>query len=441
MEEMIQEAQMDISSGKLTADEMASAKKTIALLEAQLAKTSKPKVTPEKVASKTAPATKKVQSQKGKTAGDKRAAAIRKEIAMTEEMLEADELDADQIDGANILLAELREELKQLAKAEAKAEAPAKKVKEKENAAAKKGKEKETDDDDKTAEALAEKLMDIDTAVWEKLGIESGSQLDEDRKLFAEYHKELGRVIGKLKLKMPLSPKVYDILEDENYHRLNAFLSGKPAGKAKAEDEEDEEEEEEEGRSIIVDGRTVTQKDIDFCDLAIAEWKKRKAARKASEKKAKTVSVFAKTANRVSDIVLAAVRSIPKTILEKDPKHLDLVKVVENTAKKLLEDIAKLLGKQYNAAEVKKQFSEIHVLVKKIREKLEASKFETGGKVSRYNTGRSWTLDRQKENKSERWEEPMPNRRLRFDKRGNREYAAGGTLKKKRQTTSRSRMS
>ena len=43
---------------------------------------------------------------------------------------------------------------------------------------------------------------------------------------------------------------------------------------------------------------------------------------------------------------------------------------------------------------------------------IKSSKMARGGATSRYNTGRSWHMDRARHNKSEKWEVPMNNRKL-----------------------------
>ncbi len=122
MEEMIRDAKKDISSGYLTASEVKSAEETIAILEAELSKLANtaPKQK-QKSANKAAPEAKTTPVPKEKSVRAKRA-AIKKEIALTEQMRAAGELDGDALEGAGNLLQELREELDQLTKAKAKNE-------------------------------------------------------------------------------------------------------------------------------------------------------------------------------------------------------------------------------------------------------------------------------------------------------------------------------
>lgn len=80
-----------------------------------------------------------------------------------------------------------------------------------------------------TAKQIAKKLIKIDSDTWDKLEINSGSQLYSDMELQKKYIAELDK-------KMLENPefstysnkqKVFDELENENHHAMNSYLAGK----------------------------------------------------------------------------------------------------------------------------------------------------------------------------------------------------------------------
>lgn len=75
-----------------------------------------------------------------------------------------------------------------------------------------------------SAQKIADQLMKIDAGVQDILKIESGSQLYEDIVLQRGYKRELDEKT-KGKFTIPLPMQVYEIIEDDNYHSLNQYLT------------------------------------------------------------------------------------------------------------------------------------------------------------------------------------------------------------------------
>jgi len=77
-----------------------------------------------------------------------------------------------------------------------------------------------------TVEELAKELERINSEVWDIIGAESSSEIREDNEMQKQY---ILRMSGKVELspKMPdiLSKDIYSILEDDNEHLLNQFLT------------------------------------------------------------------------------------------------------------------------------------------------------------------------------------------------------------------------
>jgi hypothetical protein len=67
-------------------------------------------------------------------------------------------------------------------------------------------------------------LMVMDYKIWDKLNIESGSQLYDDKELQKRYAKEIKMGIEKLGYDQ-LNEKAFDYLENWNYHALNSALT------------------------------------------------------------------------------------------------------------------------------------------------------------------------------------------------------------------------
>lgn len=77
----------------------------------------------------------------------------------------------------------------------------------------------------KEAKELADKLANAESEVNEKLKIESGGQLYNDIYLQKQFKYEMDKKLGNLLQGKLISMDVYNLLEDDNYHALNAYLS------------------------------------------------------------------------------------------------------------------------------------------------------------------------------------------------------------------------
>jgi hypothetical protein len=72
-------------------------------------------------------------------------------------------------------------------------------------------------------EATANKLISINSDAWEKLGIGSGGQIYDSIEVQKKYKAFMDNAIKYIEL--PLNNDVYKILEDENEHSLNQYLT------------------------------------------------------------------------------------------------------------------------------------------------------------------------------------------------------------------------
>lgn len=73
---------------------------------------------------------------------------------------------------------------------------------------------------------VAEKIMELDAKAWEDLGIDSGSQLREDKELQRKYLDKMSEA-DKILARASSPAVVMDILEDENYHSAWGTLYSK----------------------------------------------------------------------------------------------------------------------------------------------------------------------------------------------------------------------
>jgi hypothetical protein len=77
----------------------------------------------------------------------------------------------------------------------------------------------------KTAESILQILMTEEPKVWDKFGFNSGGEIRESKEKTKKYAQELEKVFSQKGIKRnSLSQKVYDELQNENYHLLNEFL-------------------------------------------------------------------------------------------------------------------------------------------------------------------------------------------------------------------------
>lgn len=80
----------------------------------------------------------------------------------------------------------------------------------------------------KTDKKIAKDLMAIEASVWDKLDIESGYQLGSDMELQKKYVAELEKSnVDKLVDSAKDREKIFDELEDYNYHTLNSYLTSR----------------------------------------------------------------------------------------------------------------------------------------------------------------------------------------------------------------------
>jgi hypothetical protein len=75
-----------------------------------------------------------------------------------------------------------------------------------------------------SAKRIANKLMKIDSDIWDELNIESGSQLYGDDELQKKYARELEKSGADEMINQVDAKKVFDILEDNNYHSVNQYF-------------------------------------------------------------------------------------------------------------------------------------------------------------------------------------------------------------------------
>ena len=75
-----------------------------------------------------------------------------------------------------------------------------------------------------SAKRIANKLMKIDSDIWDELNIESGSQLYADDELQKKYARELEKSGADEMINQVDAKKVFDILEDNNYHSVNQYF-------------------------------------------------------------------------------------------------------------------------------------------------------------------------------------------------------------------------
>ena len=78
---------------------------------------------------------------------------------------------------------------------------------------------------------IADKLMQLDNKVWDRLDIQSGSQLREIPELYKKYFETITRAIDKSGLIAKITPEVLRALESENYHTLIEVLQKKYGAK------------------------------------------------------------------------------------------------------------------------------------------------------------------------------------------------------------------
>lgn len=71
---------------------------------------------------------------------------------------------------------------------------------------------------------VADKLMIIDSEVSEKMNLESSDPIRDDFATAKKYWNSLAKAIKAERVPKKLTRKVFDILEEENYHPLNEFL-------------------------------------------------------------------------------------------------------------------------------------------------------------------------------------------------------------------------
>ena len=64
------------------------------------------------------------------------------------------------------------------------------------------------------------KLMELDEKIWERLNVNSGSELRQNPKKYKEYQKSVEDALKGTNV----TGKTFRVLENENYHTLNETL-------------------------------------------------------------------------------------------------------------------------------------------------------------------------------------------------------------------------
>ncbi len=141
--------------------------------------------------------------------------------------------------------------------------------------------------------------------------------------------------------------------------------------------------------------KTITPDSADFCKEAEKLWHERRARAKASHKKSKTTPVFVTITGDVAHSVMKAVKSISATEIKKDPKEFAKeAHKLESAAKSFLHAFKDMLGSDYKAGEIDKEFSELEKVINAMIDKHKKT-MVSGGEVKKkvyyiqYNVGKA----------------------------------------------------
>lgn len=136
-----------------------------------------------------------------------------------------------------------------------------------------------------------------------------------------------------------------------------------------------------ENKSIVVEGRTITEGEADFCDKVVAAWYIRRAKAKTAARATKTTPVFNRIAGEVADSVMKAVKSVSAAEIKKDPKDFKIeAEALSEKAKEFLGAFKSLLGSDFHQSEVESEFKELEKVIEALVEK-HKKRMEDGGQV------------------------------------------------------------
>lgn len=127
-------------------------------------------------------------------------------------------------------------------------------------------------------------------------------------------------------------------------------------------------------KAFIVDGKAVSESDVDFCDKIMKAWRKRRALAKEAGAKYKTKSVMRIVTEKVADAVEKTIKNNSTADIKKNPKaFVKKVERVEASAKAFLNSLEDLLGEDFDKSEITKEFAgldkDIKAMISKIASK------------------------------------------------------------------------
>ncbi len=106
------------------------------------------------------------------------------------------------------------------------------------------------------------------------------------------------------------------------------------------------------------------------CDELLKRYEERRAASKASQKKAKTTSVFTKIAGDVADAVSKAIKNTSAEDIKDAPKAtINKFDTLKTAAENFLKAFKSVLGEDYKASESDPEIKELETLIGKLETK------------------------------------------------------------------------
>lgn len=121
-------------------------------------------------------------------------------------------------------------------------------------------------------------------------------------------------------------------------------------------------------KTIEYKGKTITEKDIEYCDAIKAAWEGRRAKAKKSAKKFKTKSITQKIGGDIAGAVVKAIKHVEhedKLKIQKNPKaYVTKIEKIEMYANKLSSSFRDLLGEDYKSTQMKKEMDDIEKAIK-----------------------------------------------------------------------------
>ena len=121
---------------------------------------------------------------------------------------------------------------------------------------------------------------------------------------------------------------------------------------------------------IVIDGKTISKKDADWCEKLLAAWKEKRKKAKDSTKRSGKRTPMQQVVSNVGHAVAVAIDNTPAADIQQRPTTvINKFERLKKSAENFLKSFKDVLGDDFSNAQIQKEFAEVEKLINQIKKK------------------------------------------------------------------------